>query len=139
MGKTCLYPLPSYGWRVELHCGRSGGSHRREASACLLHTCGEFLHEVVHRPVLTDQTGDLGGRVDDRCVVAAAELLADPRQGRVGELAGEVHRHLSRVDDVLGALLTAELVERELESLGHEILDSLDRDLDSLALREHVA
>src|SRR5512146_1773741 len=43
----------------------------------LLDACGQLLHEVVHIPVLADHACDLGGRVDDGGVVAAAELLAD--------------------------------------------------------------
>jgi hypothetical protein len=49
------------------------------------------------------QRRDLGHRTDHGRVVAAAELLADLRERRVGELAGEVHRHPARIDDVLRA------------------------------------
>src|SRR4051794_10140884 len=112
--------------------------HRVMVLPDLFHTCGQFLHEVVHRPILTDQAGNLGGRVDDGGVVAAAELLADARQRGVRELAGEVHRDLTRVDDVLRPAVAAELLEREVEALGDEILDALDRDLRRLSLREDV-
>src|SRR5581483_9522952 len=69
----------------------------------LLHAGCELLDEVVHRPVLANQARDLRRRVDHGRMVAAAELLADLRQGRVGELAREVHGDLARVDDVLRA------------------------------------
>src|ERR671934_2493996 len=62
---------------------------------------GELLHEVVDAAVLLDELGDLGGCVDDGRVVAAAELLADLRERAVGELAAEVHRYLTRIDDRL--------------------------------------
>ena len=66
---------------------RDGGFNRRHGSPDLFHTCGQLLHEVVHRPVLTNQTRDLGGCVDDGRVIAAAELLADLRKRRVRQLA----------------------------------------------------
>src|SRR2546429_4330115 len=105
----------------------------------LFDPCGQLLHEVVHRAVLANQARDLGGRVDDRRVVAAAELLADLRKRRVGELAREVHRDLAGIDDVLRAPVAGELVEREAEALRDELLDPLDRDLGGLALWEDVA
>ncbi len=64
---------------VEGHCGGCVGFHSGEPSADLLHTRGEFLHEVVHRPVLTNEPRDFGRGVDDCRVIAAAELLADLR------------------------------------------------------------
>ena len=42
-------------------------------------------------------------RVQDGGVVLAAEGAADLGQGGVGELAGEVHGHLPREGDGLGA------------------------------------
>ncbi len=77
------------------------------SSSTVLDPRGEVLHEVVHSPVLLDHPRDLRVRVEDGRVVAAAELLADLRERRVGELAGEVHRHLPRVGDRLGAPLAA--------------------------------
>src|SRR5215472_2042296 len=74
-------------------------------SVGLLDPRGQLLHEVPHRSVLTDHAVDLRVGVDDRRVIAAAELLADLGQRRVGQLAREVHRHLARVGDRLGALL----------------------------------
>ena len=47
------------------------------ASTCLLDASGEFLHEVVHRPVLSDQPRDLVLGVDHGRMIASAELLAD--------------------------------------------------------------
>src|SRR6266576_3886620 len=77
----------------------------------LLDPRGQLLHKVVDRPVLANHARDLRGRVDHRGVVAAAELLADLRQRGVGQLARAVHRDLARVDDVLRALVAAELLE----------------------------
>src|SRR5207248_1179024 len=75
---------------------------------------------------------------NDGRVVAAAELLAELRQRGVRQLAREVHGDLARVDDVLGALVAAELLEGELEALGDELLDPRDRDLRQVALREDL-
>src|SRR5262249_9171446 len=67
--------------RAILPVGADGGelvvTHMASGSARLAHASCELLHQVVHRPVLTDQTRDLGGRMDDGRVIAAAELLAD--------------------------------------------------------------
>src|SRR5919197_182076 len=104
----------------------------------LLDARGQLLHQVVHIPVLADHARDLRGRVDYGGVVAAAELLADLRERRVGELAGEIHRDLSRIDDVLRALVAAQLAQREPEALRDELLDPLDRDLLHLALVKDV-
>src|SRR5262245_44523741 len=104
----------------------------------LLDPSCEFLHPVVHRPVLADDTRDLRGRVDDRGVVAAAELLANLRQRGVCELAREIHRDLPGIDDVLGTAVTCQLAERHREALADELLDPLDRDGGSLTLREDV-
>src|SRR4051794_1516449 len=95
--------------------GESAAIDRPTGLADLFHTCGQFLHEVVHRPVLTNEARDLGRRVDDSRVVAAPELLADLRQRGVRELPREIHRDLARIDDVLGALVAAELLQREAE------------------------
>src|SRR6266511_4820148 len=103
--------------------GKSVCVNRPEWSADLLHTSGEFLHKVVDRSVLTDEPGDFGRGVDDRGVVATAEFPADLGQRGVGELAREIHRDLARVDDVLRAPVAAELVHRQLEALGNELLD----------------
>src|SRR5438105_11669444 len=46
--------------------GQRGWTNRGSGSTDLLHTCGQFLHKVVDRPVLTNEARDLGGRVDDR-------------------------------------------------------------------------
>src|ERR687898_2858753 len=46
----------------------------------LLDARGQLLHQVVHRAILANQACDLGRRVDDRRVVAAAEVPADAGQ-----------------------------------------------------------
>src|SRR5918999_2026456 len=99
---------------------------------------GEFLDEVVDAPVFLDELRDLGGRVDDRCVVTPPELLADLRQRAVGEFAAEIHRDLARVDDRLGATVAGELLERDAKAIDHRLLDPLYRDLRNLTLREDV-
>src|SRR5262245_13342592 len=104
----------------------------------MLDSRSELLHEVVHRPIFLDQPGDLGSRVDDGGVIAPAELAADLWERGVGELTGEVHRHLSRVDDVLRAPVTAELLAVEAEALRDEVLDPLDRHLPRVPLWKDV-
>src|ERR1044072_298080 len=103
---------------------RSRGSCPRTATQVvpgvlprLLDARGELLDEVVDRAVLLDQPRDLGGGVDDRGVVAPAELLPDHRKRGVGELAAEVHRDLARIDDRLGRAVAGELLERDAEAL----------------------
>src|SRR4051794_15948176 len=101
--------------------GEAVGPHSPPRSARLLDPGCELLDEVVHSPVLTDHARDLGGRVDHGGVVAAAELLPDLRQRRVGELPREVHRDLARVDDPLRPLVAAELVQRQPEALRRDL------------------
>src|SRR5436309_2103342 len=122
------------GEKGALSTGLSAGGEFIHTSAGLLDPCGQLLHKVVDRPVLADQPCDLGGRVDHGGVVAASELAPDLRQRRVSQLAREVHRDLAWIDDVLGAALSAELLQREPEAVGDELLDPLDRDLRDLAL-----
>src|SRR6185436_19991183 len=104
--------------------GQWGRSKSSTALANLLDPCSQFLHKVVHRAILADQARDLARRVAHGGVVAPPELLADLRQRRVRELAREVHRDLARVDDVLGALVAAELLEREPEAVADGLLDA---------------
>ena len=63
------------------------------------------LHDGVELAV------ELVDGVDHGGVVAAAETRADLRQGRLGEIAGEVHGDVARVSHVLGAAVAAELID----------------------------
>src|SRR5690242_17162780 len=122
-----------------LAVGADGGQtvvvNTPDRSARLLHARCELLDEVVHTPVLAAQARDLRRRVDDRGVVAPAELLADLRQRGIGELAREIHRHLAWIDDVLRPAIARQLVHLDAEALADEVLNPLDRDLRRLALR----
>ena len=51
------------------------------------------------------QLGDLPAGVQDRRVIAAAEVAADLRQRHLRQLLGERHRHLPRPRDRARALL----------------------------------
>src|SRR5215204_3104755 len=132
----CARPRGTTGGFEQGHWGRAKSS---TGLANLLDPGSEFLHKVVHRAILANQARDLARRVDHGGVIAPAELLADLRQRRVGELAREVHRDLARVHDVLGALVAAELLEREPEAVGDGFLDPLDRDGGELALWEDIS
>src|SRR5262245_22796385 len=72
---------------------------------------GQFLHKVVHSSIGPNHVRDLRVRVQDGRVVAIAEVLPDLGERRIGQFTGQVHRDLARVDDVLRALVAAELVE----------------------------
>src|SRR5919197_860523 len=90
---TAPHPLGTRtGEKRLLRTGSQGPRPGSTESADLLDPRGQVLHEVVHRPVLPDHPVDLRVGVNDGRVVASAELLADLRQRRVGELAREVHR-----------------------------------------------
>jgi hypothetical protein len=97
------------------------------------HAC-EVLNEVPDGPIFLHEPRDLRRRVDDRRMVAPAELPADLRQRGVRELARQVHRDLTRVDDVLRALVAAELGQAEPEAVGDELLNGVDRDLGRLTV-----
>src|SRR5215210_4660735 len=95
-------------------------------STGLLDARRELLDEVVDAPVLLDQLRDLRSRVDDRCVVASTELLADLGQRAVRELAAQVHGDLPWIHDRLGATVACELVHGDPEALDDLLLDPLD-------------
>src|SRR5215469_3605346 len=60
----------------------------------LLDAVGQLGHLVVDGAALGHQRSDLPLGVHDRCVVAAAELLADLGERHLGELAAQVHADL---------------------------------------------
>src|SRR4051812_9968262 len=85
--------------------GRRGGASVSAAADSL--GPAEPLGEVVDSDERVAVTGDaLRGAlacVEDGGVVAPSELLPDRGQARVGELAGQVHRHLPRPRDAARA------------------------------------
>ena len=122
-------PARTCGWGPTESTALEGEVRGTPSFTGLLDARGQFLHQVVHRPVLADEARDLVLRVDHRGVVAPTELLADHRQRRVGELAREVHRHLAGIRDCLRSPRAHELVERDAEALRDGLLDPRDRDL----------
>ena len=58
---------------------------------------------------------DLGDAVHDGGVVAVAEVTADLDQRGTGLVADQVHRHLTREDDLLAAAAAAELGQCDVE------------------------
>ena len=71
-------------------------------------------------------------------MVLAAEGAADFGEGRVRQLAGEVHGDLARECDGLGTALGAHVGELDAEEVGHLSLDLLDGD-DFLFLAPEVS
>src|ERR687891_922043 len=131
-GETCV-PAPTG------PTAPAGALPAIHTSAGLLDARGQLLHQVVHRAILANETRDLLRRVHDRRVVAVPELPPDLRKRRVGELAREVHRDLTRVRDRLGATGADKLLERDAESVRDGLLDLRDRHLErGVPLREDV-
>src|SRR5262245_33073064 len=87
---TVIHTLCAQMW-VSL-CARLVDTSAR--AGLLLDPVGEFCDLGVDRASFGHQRADLAVRVDDRCVVAAAEQLADLGQGQVGELPAQVHRDM---------------------------------------------
>ena len=75
--------------------------------------------------------------VENGRVILAAEGAADFGEGGVRELAGEVHRDLTRERDGLGAALGAHVGELDAEEVGGLPLDVLDGD-DFLVLAPEI-
>src|SRR5919206_4006022 len=83
-------------------------------------------------------TGDLVARVENRGMVAPAELCADSKQRYVRLLAHEEHRDLARHDDALVALLAAQRVHLDAVVVRDRLGDALRRYLSLLWVVEHV-
>jgi hypothetical protein len=66
--------------------------------------------------------------MNDRGVVAAAERVADFDELERQQLSTEVHRHLARYGELLGARLGAKTVRRDPPFPGHDLLDGGDGD-----------
>src|SRR5262244_1628794 len=68
--------------------GDGGGSQR--------YPLGQRVDRLFELRVLLDHQLELGDRVEDGGMVLPAEGAPDVTQRRVGELAGEIHRDLTR-------------------------------------------
>src|SRR6478735_3771428 len=86
------------------HMSSTGKNDRKSGVPGLqLHAVGELGDLVEDRATLGEQLVDLPVGVHDRRVVPVAELRADLGQRQVGELAAQVHRDLTRHDQVPAA------------------------------------
>src|SRR5579884_2405663 len=104
--------------------------------------CPEAVHKALDAGgevgVLRERAFDPLAGVHDGRVVAAPELLADAGQGRVRQLAGQVHRDLAGEGDPLGSPLGLHLVDADPKELRHGPLDRGDRDRADAGLREQL-
>jgi hypothetical protein len=70
---------------------------------------------------------DLVDRVEHRRVMLAAELAADLRQRRGGELLHDVHRDLSRESDGARVAADFQILLAQVEVLADALLNQVDR------------
>jgi len=80
-------------------------------SGLLLDAVGQLGDLRVDRPAFGHQGADFPVGVDDRGVVAAAELLADLGQRQVGELAAQVHGDVPGGDEHPGPRGPAQVLQ----------------------------
>src|SRR5208282_2321391 len=121
-------PIVPAGEGMRILTGRSPGQ-------CLLFDpVSEFGDLVVDRPAFGHQGADLLVRVHHGGVVAAAELLADLRQGQVGQLPAEVHGDLPRGHEHPGPGGPAQVVDGQPEVRGRLAHDRRGGDLGPLRL-----
>ena len=79
---------------------------------------------------------DLVHGMQDRRVVLAAELASNFRQRRFGEMLGQVHGNLPRIDDGTRIILGLDLDQAQAELLSYRLLNGLDRYLARLRVDE---
>src|SRR5262245_37163490 len=119
---------PSYATPVESLWSekRAAGSHTLSTSArqdpqeveVILACAALDLAQVLHA---------VAG-VHHRCVIAAAERIADLRKAVIREFPGERHRNLARPRDRAAAALREEIRDADLVVLGDGFLDVFHRD-----------
>jgi len=93
---------------------------------------GEPFDEPVdglpQRGIFAKKDLDLADRVQDRCVICAAEGAADLGERGMGELPRKMHGDLTRKGHGFRPILGVQLGERDPEELGNLPLYQLDRD-----------
>src|SRR5580692_5726578 len=80
-------------------------------------------HLTLEANVFTHELGDLFDCVQRRGVIPPTECAPDDGQRRLRRLADEVHRDLTREDDVLVAALALHLLDRDRVVRGNRDLD----------------
>src|SRR5262249_22395598 len=89
----------------------------------------QLIDRAVQILVAAPESVDLVNRVQDGGVVLAAELPADLRQRRRGELLHQVHGDLAREGDGLGVAAHLQVLLAQPELLADALLDQVDGDL----------
>src|ERR1019366_6768404 len=86
---------------------------QRTGLSTVVQLLADGSHLTLETDVLTHDLGDLFNGGQRGGVVPPAEGAADDRERRLGRLADEVHRDLTRKHDVLVAALALHLLDRD--------------------------
>ena len=105
-------------------CGKT-----REPRAGSVKLFEERLNLSPQRGVRIEIPPHLADRMEDRAVIAAAEIAPDIDERQLGQLAGKVDADLAREDDARDPRLGPEAVDRDVEVLGDGLLNGLNGDL----------
>ena len=100
--------------------GRGAEQSGRDRSADGLEASRDEGHKILKLRVVAvlQPALDPVDAVDHGTVMAAAETGADLREGRLGEIAREVHGDVARVGHVLSAAIAAQIVDVQAELAG---------------------
>ena len=107
----------------------------RSVDVQLLLEVVEVLAEVL---VGFAQVVDRTAGVEHRSVVLATAVQTNVGQRALGHLLGEVHRDLTRLNDLTLARLGLEQLDRQVEVIAHHFLDVVDADFAGRVLDELV-
>src|ERR1019366_5068510 len=123
-------PQPE-GRKNGLMSGKNGGN--RHLRAQLL---GQFIEQPVQILVVLANLFNLVHRMQDCCVVLAAELASNFRQGSFRKVLGQIHRNLPRIHDGTRIVLRLKFHQAQAELLGHRLLNGFNRHLAGLRIDE---
>ena len=99
--------------------------HTDQLTLQLLLEVLEVLAEVL---IGFAQVVDRTAGVEHRSVVLATAVQTDVGQRTLGHLLGEVHRNLTRLNDLALARLGLEQLDGQVEVIAHHLLDVVDAD-----------
>ena len=97
---------------------------------------GQFIDQPVQILVSLAHLINLLYRVQYGCVVLAAKLTPNFREGGFCKMLRQVHGDLSGIDDSARIILGLDLSQTESKLLSHCLLDRLDGDLSGLGINE---